>query len=52
MAKFFREIDIVKTKDILNDETIASMVEAIVDMNESKLKQAASFEELKKILNK
>lgn len=51
MAKFFREIDIVKTKEIMNDETIASMVEAIADMNESKLKQAASFEELEKILD-
>lgn len=48
MVKFFREIDIVKTKDILNDEAIASMVEAIADMNESQLKQAASFEELEK----
>ena len=51
MAKFFKEIDIAKTEDIMNDESIASMVEAIVDMNESKLKQAASFEELEKILN-
>ena len=51
MAKFCREIDIVKTKDIMNYETIASMVEAIADMNEAKLKQAASFEELKKILD-
>lgn len=38
MAKFFRRIDIMKTKDIMNDETIVSMAEAIVDMNESKLK--------------
>ena len=52
MAKFFRRIGIVKTEYIMNDETIASMVEAIADMNESKLKQAASFEELEKILNK
>ena len=35
----------------MNDETIESIVEAIVDMNESKLKQAASFEELEKILD-
>ena len=48
---FFREIDIVKTKDIMNDENIESVVEAIVDMDESKLKQAASFGELEKILN-
>lgn len=41
----------MKTKDIMNDETIVSMVEAIVDMNESKLKQAASFEEPEKIFN-
>lgn len=41
----------MKTKDIMNDETIESVVEAIVDMNESKLKQAASFEELEKILD-
>lgn len=41
----------MKTKDIINDETIASMVEAIADMNESKLKQAASSEELEKILD-
>lgn len=40
----------MKTKDIMNDETIVSMVEAIVDMNESKLKQAASFEEPEKYL--
>ena len=45
---FFRAIDIVKTKDTMSDKTIESMVEAIVDMNESKLKQAASFEELEK----
>ena len=51
MAKFFREIDIVKTKEIMNDETIASMAEAIADMSEPKLKQAASFEKLEKILN-
>lgn len=38
----------MKTEDIMNDETIASVVEAIADMNESKLKQAASFEELEK----
>ena len=51
MAKFFRRIGLVKTEDIMNDETIASVVEAIVDMNESKLKQAASFEELEEILD-
>ena len=51
MAKFFREIGIVRTKEIMNDEIIASMVEAIVDMNESKLKQAASFVELERILD-
>lgn len=51
MAKFCRKIDIVKTKDIMNDETIASMVEAITDMNESQLKQAASFAELERILD-
>ena len=49
---FFRAIDIMKTEDIMNDETIESVVEAIVDMNESKLKQAASFVELEKILDK
>lgn len=38
----------MKTKDTMSDKTIESMVEAIVDMNESKLKQAASFEELEK----
>lgn len=42
----------MKTEDIMNDETIESVVEAIVDMNESKLKQAASFVELEKILDK
>lgn len=36
MVNFFREIDTV--------------VEAIADMNESQLKQAASFEELERIL--
>ena len=41
----------MKTKEIMNDETIASMAEAIADMNESQLKQAASFEELEKILD-
>ena len=51
MAKFFRKINIVKTKDIMNDETIVSIVEAITDMNEAKLKQAVSFEELEKILD-
>ena len=42
----------MKPKDTMSDKTIESMVEAIVDMNESKLKQAASFEELEKILDK
>ena len=41
----------MKTKDTISNKTIESMVEAIVDMNESKLKQAASFAELEKILN-
>lgn len=35
----------------MNDEAIMSIVEAIADVNELKLKQAASFEELEKIIN-
>lgn len=35
----------------MNDKTIVFMVEAIADMNESKLKQAASFVELERILD-
>lgn len=41
----------MKTKDIMNAEVIMSIVEAIADMNESKSKQAASFEELERIIN-
>lgn len=48
MANFFREIYIVKTKNVMKDEAIMSIVEAITDINESQLKQAASFVELEK----
>lgn len=38
----------MKTKNVMKDEAIMSIVEAITDINESQLKQAASFVELEK----